>query len=304
MYGRHWDILLVDDEPDVLAATRLALKGMKVYGLPLRLHEAGSAAEAEELLRTRLSRAVGGTGQVAVAFIDVVMETDEAGLELCRRIREELNDRTMQVYVRTGQPGVAPERSVIDRYEINGYTLKVDATPDRLYMLVKAGVRQHYAALMSRAYADALQVLIPASDSRPKLREALQGCAGRLQQDGQGRPLGGFELRACYLSEGQVVATLGEVEPEQALRRRAELAGRPGVELGAGDRYVVDGNELLVEIAAGPATSELSLLSWATAAPPDSWIQLLHGYLRSVAALWRKAIYTTLIRQDVEFSQW
>src|SRR5713226_5226093 len=38
---------------------------------------------------------------------------------------------------------VAPERSVIDRYDINGYFSKLETSEDKLYSLVKAGVRQH-----------------------------------------------------------------------------------------------------------------------------------------------------------------
>ena len=80
---------------------------------------------------------------MAVAFIDVVMETDTAGLELCQFIRETQRNRVTTLYIRTGQPGVAPERSVIDRYDISGYFTKVELTEDKLYSLVKAGARQY-----------------------------------------------------------------------------------------------------------------------------------------------------------------
>ena len=33
--------------------------------------------------------------------------------------------------------------SVLDRYDINGYFTKVEATEDKLYSLVKSGVRQY-----------------------------------------------------------------------------------------------------------------------------------------------------------------
>ncbi len=50
MFFRHWDILLVDDEPDVLQFSKLAMKNFRVYGVLLRLHTAASKAEAIELL--------------------------------------------------------------------------------------------------------------------------------------------------------------------------------------------------------------------------------------------------------------
>src|ERR1051326_4599666 len=141
MFQKQWPILLVDDEPDVLAVTRLALKNIRVDGVPLRLSTAGSKAEAIELLSGSFGRAA--APYFAVAFIDVVMETEHAGLELCEYIRQDLRNQTTQLYIRTGQSGVAPERSVIDLYDINGYFTKVETTEDKLYSLVKAGVRQH-----------------------------------------------------------------------------------------------------------------------------------------------------------------
>src|SRR5688572_717998 len=130
MFLKEWQILLVDDDPDVLAVSKLAMKNFEVYGVPIQIHTASSAAEAIELIKgfVRLRHAL-----FAVAFIDVVMETDTAGLELCHYIRNMCNDNMMQLYIRTGQPGIAPERSVIDEYDINGYFTKVEMTDDKLY---------------------------------------------------------------------------------------------------------------------------------------------------------------------------
>ena len=54
---------------------------------------------------------------VVLALIDVVMETDDAGLKLVEHIRAELNNRMMRLVIRTGQPGIAPERFVIDNFD-------------------------------------------------------------------------------------------------------------------------------------------------------------------------------------------
>src|SRR5438045_827003 len=139
MFITEWQILLVDDEPDVLAVSKLAMKNFEVYGLPIRILTAASKAEAIEVLKqsNRIRHTV-----ISVAFIDVVMETDTAGLELCEYIRGTYDNKVMQLYIRTGQPGVAPERRVIDKYDINGYFTKVEMTEDKLYTLVKSGCSQ------------------------------------------------------------------------------------------------------------------------------------------------------------------
>jgi CheY-like chemotaxis protein len=175
MWYNPWEVLLVDDEPDVLAVSKLAMRSFEVYGLPLTIHTAASKAEAVTFLEGRpgLAGGLNGSG-LAVALIDVVMETDDAGLELCRYMREERDNQLTQIYVRTGQPGVAPERSVIDRYDINGYFTKLEATEDKLYSLTKSGVRQYLSTLTSLSVAGILRGTIMAGDSRERIAAMLE----------------------------------------------------------------------------------------------------------------------------------
>src|ERR671933_1855175 len=117
------------------------MRNFTVYGSPVKLHTATSKAEAIEVITSQLSTPATAGGKLGVAIIDVVMETDTAGLELCDYIRNDLGNKWCQLYVRTGQPGVAPERAVIDKYEINGYFTKAEATEDKLYTMVKSAAR-------------------------------------------------------------------------------------------------------------------------------------------------------------------
>ena len=130
MLRKYWEVLLVDDEEDVLAISKIAVKGLECYGIPIKVHTCTSKKEAIEFLKKDSELAY--NTDIAVAIIDVVMETDEAGLELCEYIRKDLDNWATQLVVRTGQAGKYPERGVIDRYEINGYLAKVDATETRL----------------------------------------------------------------------------------------------------------------------------------------------------------------------------
>src|SRR5215472_252890 len=115
----EWRVLVVDDDPDVLNVTKLVLKNMEVGGVPVKLYTAASKAEAIEILNTQLADPMGlGLSLFTVALIDVIMESDTAGLELCDYIRNTLNNSVVQLNIRTGQPGMAPERSVIDKYDI------------------------------------------------------------------------------------------------------------------------------------------------------------------------------------------
>ena len=79
MFFKEWVVLLVDDEPDVLSVSKLAMRSFTVYGLPLKIYTAASKTEAIALFQDSFELAA----SLAVAFIDVVMESDSAGLELC-----------------------------------------------------------------------------------------------------------------------------------------------------------------------------------------------------------------------------
>lgn len=128
-------VLVVDDEPDVAAVTRLSLRGMRHSGRPVELVAATTGAAAVEAMRADPG--------IAVILLDVVMETDTAGLDACRTIRDELGNRFVRILLRTGQPGVAPERATIDDYDIDGYLPKAELTTNRLYAAVRTALKAY-----------------------------------------------------------------------------------------------------------------------------------------------------------------
>ncbi len=128
-----WKILIVDDEPEIHEVTRLVLSAFRFEGRPLRFLSALSAEEAIGLLRAH--------DDIAVMLLDVVMEHDQAGLELVRRVREELGNRHIRIVLRTGQPGQAPEQEVISNYDINDYKEKTELTAQKLSTTLFAALR-------------------------------------------------------------------------------------------------------------------------------------------------------------------
>lgn len=130
-----WKILIVDDEPDVHSMTRLALKDFEFHGRHLQLLQAMSNAEAREILMT--------DPNIAVALIDVVMETDDAGLQLVNFIRNELHYSLIRLIIRTGQPGMAPEREVIERYDIDDYKSKTELRATKLYTTMRTTLKSY-----------------------------------------------------------------------------------------------------------------------------------------------------------------
>jgi len=291
MFAKEITVLAVDDEPDVLSITTLALRSMNVGGLPLKVYTASSKAEAIELLNGPLGSQVRGLSRIAVAFIDVVMETDHAGLELCQYIRETMGNKITQVYVRTGQPGVAPERAVIDRYDITGYLAKVEATEDKLYSLVRAGIRTALVTGLSLGLSEATAALINASRSREQMAAVLTYFVASLQRDPHGEPLQNVDVRICCISDRQVIGGDWNEDDAEALAVRDRLAARPGTPVGTDGEtsYVTDGNDFLIQVAAGPDTADMALLARGTVPAPEIELQLLARFTHSLAALWQNA---------------
>ena len=136
-----WIVLVVDDEPDIHAVTRLTLENAQFSGRGVRLVNAHSGAEGRAQLAAN--------PDAALILLDVVMESDDAGLAFVRHVRETLGNRDVRIVLRTGQPGVAPARTVIETFEIDDYRTKTELTSERLYVSVAAALRT-YALLDSR----------------------------------------------------------------------------------------------------------------------------------------------------------
>ncbi len=134
-----WKVLLVDDEPDIHALFHLVLDSIVVEEKNLQLFSASSMQEAKYLLKEH--------PDMAVVLLDVVMETENAGLEFVQYIRNELNNHLIQIVLVTGQPGYAPQTEVVVDYDINGYRLKSDLTVDKIFSSVYVALRQHNSML-------------------------------------------------------------------------------------------------------------------------------------------------------------
>jgi PAS domain S-box-containing protein len=132
-----WKVLLVDDEPDIHAVLRLAAQDIIVDGRGLQLLDAHSGGEA----KTRLAE----HPDIALILLDVVMESEHAGLDLVRYIRNELGNSAIQIVLITGQPGYAPQRQVIAEYKIDGYRLKSELSTEKIFVSVFAALRTHQA---------------------------------------------------------------------------------------------------------------------------------------------------------------
>jgi CheY-like chemotaxis protein len=132
---KNWKVLIIDDEPEIHQVTRLVVSDFVFAGKGLELVSAYSAQEAKEILTNE------GEDAFALAIVDVVMETNNAGLELVQWVRQELNNHNIRLVLRTGQPGEAPEENVIRDYDLNDYKNKTELTALKLKTLFYSALR-------------------------------------------------------------------------------------------------------------------------------------------------------------------
>lgn len=130
-----WKVLIVDDEKEVHAVTRLALMELSFEQRGLEFLSAYSRSEAEQIVREH--------NDIALILLDVVMDTDDAGLKVTDYVRNTLNNRFSRIILRTGQPGQAPERAVVMHYDINDYKAKTELTSQKLYTAVMSALRSY-----------------------------------------------------------------------------------------------------------------------------------------------------------------
>ncbi|MBL8487882.1 MAG: response regulator [Rhodocyclaceae bacterium] len=232
-----WKILLVDDEPDIHAALRLALYDIVIQDRPLRLLDARSAAEARALFAEH--------PDIAVVLLDVVMETEQAGLELVRHIRRDLQNRRAQILIVTGQPGYAPQRQVVTEYEIDGYRLKSDLTAEKIFVSVYAALRTHQVLLQLENYRTDLERMVgertaalqSASDRLAETDFAMEkvgiGIAWNDSESGRFLYANGETCRQLGYDREEILGiTVSDINPDfppEAVRRVArELAAQGG----------------------------------------------------------------------------
>ncbi len=130
-----YKLLIVDDDQQVHNMTRMVLSDYTYKGASLEFLSARSIPEARDLILSH--------PDAACILLDVVMETNDAGLEIARFIREDVQNTQIRIILRTGQPGKAPEKKIILDYDINDYKEKTELTEQKLFTCITTALRSY-----------------------------------------------------------------------------------------------------------------------------------------------------------------
>ena len=133
--SKIYKVLIVDDDIPIHELTIFLLNNFDYKDYKLEFISAYSGQEANEIIKN--------TPNIALILLDVVMETPNAGFEVVQYVRDELKNYLVRIIIRTGQPGYAPEKEVINKYEINNYLEKTNLDSTRFYTTIVVALRSY-----------------------------------------------------------------------------------------------------------------------------------------------------------------
>ena len=157
-----WNVLVVDDDKEIHSVTRLALSDLVLNDKKLHFYHAYSGEEAIQMIEKLGNK-------LAIILLDVVMETDDAGLNVAKVMRDDMNLMEPRIILRTGQPGYAPEESVIKEYDINDYKTKTELTRSKLVTTIISSLRSY-------------QQILTINQSRQGLEKIIESAANLLEE--------------------------------------------------------------------------------------------------------------------------
>jgi len=128
-----WKILVIDDDHDILKATKRILSNFVFEQRKMLIITGTSGAEAKKLIAEH--------ADTAVIFLDVIMESDDAGLQVVNHIRNTLLNASVRILLRTGQAGQFDDEQVFEEYDVNDFLEKAELTGRRLKNALKIGLR-------------------------------------------------------------------------------------------------------------------------------------------------------------------
>lgn len=209
-----WRILIVDDDTSVHRSIDYALRDVLILGRSLEILNAHSSEEAFSILARE--------SNIAVVLLDVVMEHENSGLELVKKIRVDLGLSEIRIVLHTGQPGLVPEISAIRDYDINDYRAKSELTRKHLYTCLASAVRAYQQICTINTSRRQLHHIVQASnaligepDEQAFARGLLQQFAHLFELEAEGFVLGGLSAGAALatVTETTVICALGSFAP-------------------------------------------------------------------------------------------
>lgn len=147
-------VIIADDEKEVHTVTRFVLKDFRFQGKKIEFLSAYSGEEAKQLLQNH--------PDASLILLDIMMERDDAGLEVADYIRKNLNNDFIRIIMRTGQPGTVSEEDVVAKYDINDYKEKTELTSNKFKTAMTMALRSYADIITINSFRTVLELEVQA----------------------------------------------------------------------------------------------------------------------------------------------
>lgn len=147
--------MVVDDDKAIHDITEMTLQNFSYLGKDIEFLHAFSGQEAKKLIANH--------PDIAVILLDVVMEHQQAGLEVVKYIRDELRNPLIRIILQTAQLEQAPERQIILDYDVNDYKEKREISTKKLFTSLVTALRTYQDMMTINRNRLGLQKLIEAA---------------------------------------------------------------------------------------------------------------------------------------------
>ena len=135
VYDKYWKVLVVDDRFSVQKATGLLLKRMSYAGRDFKTLESYSFEETKQILENN--------DDIALIILDVHLEGADIGLQMMDYIRRNLQNENIRVILRTGYPTSYPEKSITEKYHIDGCLFEEENSFSKLEFEVVSAIQTY-----------------------------------------------------------------------------------------------------------------------------------------------------------------
>jgi CheY-like chemotaxis protein len=159
-----WKVLIIDDDPNIHLVTKMALEYIVFEQRGIELISAFNTTEARQMIAFHKD--------IAIIFLEVALESENAGFELVHFIRKDIQNTAVRIILRVRQSSAMPENSVVENMDINDYKTKTELTTQKLFNLTITALRSYRDIRSALLTTKGIDIVLNASSELSKIKEA------------------------------------------------------------------------------------------------------------------------------------